>query len=417
MSSLAQPSAAGRGRTLAVIVRVAEAPELAVIEPDGVVRSLGQRGILPRLVDAGYVLYNTTDGNLMALPVDPERLVATAGPQLVQDGITITPNAVGLWAASRNGTIIVDRGGGGVSELVAVDRTGRAAKLSDEVRRFRLPRASPDGQRIAVQAAGTAGSNADADIWILNRTTGALSRFTTGGGNSDPVWTPDGVRIAWAGSPDDTTAANRNSPAALRAVADIYWQPVDRTSPPEKVYGGPRPQWPWAFTPKGDTLVFDEGPGNARIRAFVIGSKDSAWSIVESEFSNRLGKLSPDGKWLTYTSNETGRMEVYVRRFPGPGGASQVSVDGGDQPMWSRDGRELFFRDGVSFIAAAMSQGTVRSRAVLFEDTFEPSNATNYDVLPGGGFVMLRGFGDGRKLSVMVNWVSEIARRAAAARR
>jgi Tol biopolymer transport system component len=139
--------------------------------------------------------------------------------------------------------------------------------------------------------------------------------------------------------------------------------------------------------------------------------------VVANEYRNRLAKLSPDGHWLTYTSYETGRTEVYVRPFPGPGGATQVSVDGGDQPMWSRDGRELFYRDGVNMIASSFSRGTVTSRAVLFQDTFDRSNATNYDVLPGGGFVMLRSLGEDQDLTVLVNWKTEIQRRARAGER
>jgi len=291
--------------------------------------------------------------------------------------------------------------------------------LSAEVRRFRMPRASPDGNRIALQAS-TSGINADAEIWILDRRTGALSRFTTGGGNSDAIWSPDGKRIAWAGpARGDTNTTDRNVTVELRAVADIYWQVADKSAPPELLYASPRPQWPWSFTPDGKTLVFDENNGSiTSIMAMTVGSSEAPKAIVaSSEFTNRLGKLSPDGHWLAYTSNETGRFEVYVRPFPGPGGATQVSVDGGDQPIWSRDGRELFYRDGANVVAAVMGLGTVKSRSVLFQDSFDRSNATNYDALPGGGFVMLRSSGEEDDLTVMVNWITEINRRARAALR
>jgi serine/threonine-protein kinase len=410
------PSTAPDGRVLFVVAGGGRLPQLAVAEPDGSVRGLDQVGLGPMYVETGHVLYNSIEGNLMALPVD-KRLKPAGPPILLLDGIRTGANAVGFWSAAPNGTIIAQRTSSGGSTLVAVDRSGRATPLSAEARRFRLPRASPDGNRIAIQASAT-GINADAEIWIFDRRTGALSRFTTGGGNSDAIWSHDGTRIAWAGpTRGDTNTVDRNVTPELRAVADIFWQPADRSTPPEVLYAAPGPQWPWSFTPDGKTLVFDEGGGTTRIMALTVGSSEAPRTIVAGEYTNRLGKLSPDGRWLAYTSNETGRIEVYVRPFPASGGATQVSVDGGDQPIWSRDGRELFFRDGANMIAAAMGRGTVSSRSVLFSDTFDRSNATNYDVLPGGGFVMLKSLGEEQDLTVMVNWTSEINRRARATQR
>jgi Tol biopolymer transport system component len=390
---------------------------LAAADREGNVHELGQSGLSPTWIASGHVLYNSLEGNLMALPVD-RRLSPTGTPILLLDAVRTGANGVGFWSASSNGTIVVQRTSSIGSRLVTVERSGRSALLSSEEKRYRLPRVSPDGNRIAVQASLT-GQSADAEIWILDRRTSALSRFTTGGGNSDPVWTPNGDRLAWAGpGAVDTSTADRNLPIENRAVADIWWQQSDRSGSPELLLGAPRPQWPWSFTPDGKTLVFDEGHGaTTQIRAMAIGSADSARVVVANEYTNRLAKLSPDGRWLAYTSNETGRFEVYVRPFPGTGGAIQVSVDGGDQPVWSRDGRELFYRDGAKMVSAGIAQGTVTTRSVLFADTFDQSNATNYDVLPGGGFVMLQSPGEAENLTVLVNWISEIRRRSGSPQR
>ncbi|HEX9564319.1 MAG TPA: protein kinase [Gemmatimonadaceae bacterium] len=410
----AQPSAAPNGRVLFVLGRTAEPPALAVAEPDGSIRLLGHSGLAPIWVETGHVLYNSVEGNLMLLPVD-RRLTPAGAPILLLDGIRTGANAVGIWSASRNGTIVVQRANTSGSSLVLVDRTGRSTPLSAEAKRYRLPRVSPDGNRIAVQAS-LSGISADAEIWILDRRTGALSRFTTGGGNSDAIWTPEGDRIAWAGpAVADTNPNDRNMPIEQRAGADIYWQASDRSSPPEVILAAPLAQWPWSFTPDGKTLVFDEGGGGTRIRALTIGSADAPRTVVANEYTNRTGRLSPDGRWLAYASNETGRYEVYVRPFPGPGGATQVSVDGASQPMWSRDGRELFYRDAANVVSAQMARGTVTSRSVLFPDTYDLSNATNYDVFPGGGFVMLLSPGESGDLTVLVNWKTEIGRRTGAA--
>ena len=408
------PSAAPGGRVL-MVEGADGAPHLAVAEPDGRVRRLGRLGLAPQYLESGYVLYNSIEGNLMALPVN-KRIEPSGTPILVMDGLRVGANAFGIWAASANGTIVAQRSSSAGSEIVAVDRSGRVTPLSTESRLFRMPRVSPDGNRIALQATST-GVNADAEIWILDRRSGVLSRFTTGGGNSDAVWTPDGKRLVWAGAGvGDTNSIDRGVRPELRTAADIFWQPIDKSTPPELIYGGAGPQWPWSMTPDGKTLVFDEGGGGTRIKAITIGSAEPR-SVVDNEFTNRLGKLSSDGQWLTYTSNETGRMEVYVRPFPGTGGATQVSRDGGDQPVWSAEGRELYYRDGASLIAVTLNRGVVATRSVLFQDTFDRSNATNYDVLPGGRFVMLRSLGTESDLTVMVNWLTEINRRAKTAER
>jgi serine/threonine-protein kinase len=403
-------SAAPAGRILLQLMRGGRVPELAVAEPDGRVRSLGARGSLPQWVESGHILYNTPDGNLMALPVDPGSMTASGEPVLVQDGVRLAGAlGNGVWSASFNGTIVLDRSGSQGVRLVTVDRSGKFTALSDDERIFRLPRLSRDGTRIAIQV-GTTGTNNDSDIWIFDLRSRTLSRFTSGGGNSDPIWTPDDKRIAFAGRSSDSTT----EPG--QGASDIFWQDVDRASPPERIYSAPLSQYPWSFTPDGRTLVFDAVGPPISIKAVTPGSNEPARDVVVNGFANRLSKLSPDGKWLAYTSNETGRVEVYVRAFPGPGGAVQVSVNGGDQPLWSRDGTELFFRDGANLIAATMRQGRATAQAALFEDDFAMSNATNYDVLPGGGFVMLRGSGDRRQLTVMVNWLTEIRRRAVTAR-
>ena len=399
------PSAGPNGRTLLSISRDGTS-QLAVAEADGTVRSLGQNGQFSRWVESGHVLYNTPEGSLMALPVDPKRLTPTGEPILVQDGVRIFPSGMGLWSAAFNGTIVFGAGRTPQSRLVVVDRTGRFTALSDIERGFRLPRASPDGNRIAIQV-GSFGTNLDSDIWLFDRRTGALSRFTTTGGNSDPIWTPDGKRLVFAGREGADSATD-----AGRYAADIYWQDVDRTAPPELIYSGPASQYPWSITPDGKTLLIDITAQPAKIASMTIGSPESLRDVVRSTFVNRIPKISPDGKWLAHTSNETGRAEVYVRPFPGPGRAEQVSVNGGDQPLWSRDGRELFYRDGTNFIAARLTNGLASSREVLFEDTFAMSNATNYDVLADGRFIMLKAPAEQGRISVLVNWQTELKHRS-----
>jgi serine/threonine-protein kinase len=375
---------------------------LAIGSLDGTTRDLGRLGLGPHYLASGHLIYNLPDGTLMAAPFDARRGRLTGPSILVAENVRTAPaTGAGMWSASPNGTIALDRGSS-TSRLIIVDRSGRIQRLSDDTQQFRLPRFSPDGGRIAVEIAGDR-TDAASDIWIFDRRTSALTRFTSGGGHTDPIWTPDGRRLAFS---------ERRS-----GSIDVHWQAADGGSPPEPLVTGPGNQWPWSWTPDGKTILYDENaPGRTtRIMARATDTTATPRAIVESEFANRLGKLSPSGQWLAYTSNETGRTEVFVRPFPGPGGKQQISTTGGDQPMWSRDEKELFYRAGNKLVAASLQIGSdivVRSRVELFDDDFETSNATNYDVSPDGkSFVMLQRVEDTRQITVMVNWLDEIRRR------
>lgn len=347
----------------------------------------------------------------MAVPFDAERAVVTGDPFLVHESLAVVPSLQGIWDASPGGTLAFAEAPPG-SRLVSVDRAGRPTVLTAEIRRFRMPRVSPDGNRIAVQVEAGGGAT---DIWMFDRRTGSLTRFTTSGNASDAVWTPDGQRVAFAqGRTVDATAV------------DILWQRADRSTPPESVLVAPGSQWPWSFTPDGKTLVFDElrpqrgGALAIGISAVDIGTSSQPRGVVWTGSADRLGKLSPDGKWLAYTSDEGGRTEVYVRPFPGPGGAAQISNAGGTQPVWSPRRPELFYRDGTHLVAAALEltpEIRVVSRTPLFEDRFNRSNATNYDAMPNGsGFVMLQPPAEAARVIIMANWLPELLRREAEAR-
>ena len=399
------PTVAPDGRLLLNLTQPGSGsiPEIAVAEADGRVRGLGVRGLIPLWVEPGHILYNTADGNLMALPMDRTRMTRAGDPVLIQNGVRLFgAQGLGIWTAAPNGTIVLDQSGTSASKLGIVDRSGRFTALTNDARNFRLPRLSPDFNQVALQA-GTAGTNQDSDIWIFDRGMGTLSRFTSGEGNSDPVWAPNGQRLAFARSSDSTFGGDDLG-------TEIFWQDVDRSSRPELLYSAPGNQWPWGFSPDGKTVIFDEAGPPVRIRAAAVGGNEPARDVVVNEFANRIPHLSFDGKWLAYTSSEAGQVQVYLRPFPGPGRAVQVSVDGGDQPKWSRDGRELYYRDGAHMIAATMQNGAVTARTVLFEDRFQMSNATNYDVFPDGRFLMLQGNSDARQLTVLVNWSTELRR-------
>ncbi len=195
-------------------------------------------------------------------------------------------------------------------------------------------------------------------------------------------------------------------------------QQADGSSPAERIYKGPGRQRAYGWSSDGRSLVLDElSLGSlTRISAFRLG--DSTTTSIVSAPTNavtRLPSLSPDSRWIAYTSNESGRMEVYVTQFSGRGGKWQISTNGGDQPLWSKSGREIFYRDAANVIAARVVTSptfAVTSRAVLFEDVYLRANTSNWDVMPGDQqFVMLKAADEAAQLVVVTNWTAEVRRR------
>jgi eukaryotic-like serine/threonine-protein kinase len=398
------------GGIIAAILQRDNVAVLACIAPDGTVRRTAVVGLRPVPLSNGEVAYNTPAGDVYAAPLDIRRCRLTGEPvRLLQDVQTVN-HGIGLWAASSALTIAAILGGVEESELVQVDRSGQATALL-AASTYRLPRVSPDGRRIAIEVRGRNGSSAD--IWILDRRIGTLVRYTTDGRSSDPLWAPDGGALTWATTRHDTLGK------------DIVRRRLGSGEPPELLVTGDGDQWPWSWTPDGTTLIYDQRVGTQPLHVLRVepGSDNGPRPVlVAPDRTYRLPRLSPDGRWLAYTSNEAGPTEVYVRPFEEPGLPIRISSGGGSQPMWSADGRELFYREGGQFMAAEVQlvddELSVRRRTPLFRDAYAHSSSTNYDVLPdGSGFIMLRPVGEARAISVFTNWMQELERQRRAARR
>lgn len=159
-------------------------------------------------------------------------------------------------------------------------------------------------------------------------------------------------------------------------------------------------------------------PNGSDLRAATVGEKGSDTVYLETTFNEGNARLSPDGRWVAYTSNQSGRSEVYVQAFPGPSGRSQVSTDGGTEPVWARSGRELFYREGDKMMAVAVESGPAFKAAaprVLFSGRYATVvwGEANYDVSPDGQrFLMLRSEAQppATELHLVVNWFAELQR-------
>ena len=369
---------------------------IALTDETGNIRRTAIEGSLPQYLASGHLLYNTPEGTLLSQPFDPRRPEVGEATVVLSD-VRVAGNGLGIWRVSNTGMLVYDAGMS-TGRLAIVDRAGRVTTLTDEPRRFRMPRVSPDGNRIAVEIAGT---GREVDLWLFDRGTGTLTRFSADGVTTDASWSTDGKRLAFA--------RREVQGNGIQAI-NIYQRQTDLSSGEDTLVTGAGNRWPWSWTPDGKTLVYDELlPGKpTRIVSSSMDRSTPPQVVVETPFASRLGMLSPNGKWLAYTSNESGRVEVYIRPFPGPGSSSQISTAGGTQPMWSRDGNELFYREASKMMAARITttpQVRVSSRTALFDDRFLTSNATNYDVLPDGRFIMIESAsGSAPQLFAIVNW-------------
>jgi Tol biopolymer transport system component len=359
----------------------------------------GVRGARTIGLAGGFLVYVRVDGALMVVPFDVRRLRAGA-PLQIGDSIAVPSSA---WnapvALSANGSLFYQQGGI-AGQLVSVDHHGAARVLIDSVQAYTHPRLSPDGRSLAVEIQGSAG----ADIWITNLADHISERLTREGYNNRPEWSPDGRQVMYASS---------------RAPANaLWWQPADGGATATMVLHETNPIREGVFTPDGRAIVYriDTPDNNRDINLLPLVGERKAVPLVANINDDKEPRVSPDSKWLAYVSNESGREEVYVRALSGGSGRVAVSNDGGGEPLWSRDGKRLFYRVGARLVAATVATSSsfaVAARETLFEgpyatDLYHP----NYDVAPdGSSFVMIRPAEENRHLVVVVNWIQELRQR------
>jgi eukaryotic-like serine/threonine-protein kinase len=355
------------------------ASRLAAIDlGTGRITRFDQPGFSPQWVDAGFVVLGNPDGTMIALPFDPNRLRPTGPPVTIARDVS-QPDGYSLRAAvSASGSIIYPRAGAGVPRRLAlVSRSGQATPLTPEPKVFANPRFSPDGRHVVVDIVDPISSSRD--VWVLDAVQQVWSRLTTNGISDRPIWTPDGRRVVYSSNDD------------------LWWIAADGSGRPESLLVANGNHYPGSVTPDGRAVVFQElGNVTSGIRALTFDSAPAAQMIIPAAFGESAPALSPDGHWLAYQSDQTGQMEVYVRSYPQPGARVPVSLQGGSEPAWAHNGRELFYRSGDSVMVASLTLSpafTVARRRGLFAGSFLRGGASReYDVAPDDQhFVMITG--------------------------
>lgn len=375
---------------------------------------LVQGGTCARYSPSGHIVY-ARGGSLYAVGFDHRALEVTGTPVKVVDGVLMSTNiGTAYFDISPDGDLAYAAGPAENGERVLhwVDRQGKATPLPLPPRSYLNPRISPDGKLLAVEVEGP-----NHDFYSYDFARGVMSRITNNGTSHAPIWSPDGKRIAfrtWKGG-----------------KMTLAWMPADRSGPEEMMVNVPAWQSAVSFSPDGKYLAFDQVAHDPEteygIWIMPLTGDRQPRPFVRSKFQEGAGKFSPDGKWLVYCSMESGKAEVYVQPWPGPGPKIQISSEGGMDPMWRRDGKEIFYRNASKMMAVPVStQPSFQAgRPQLLwegEYTYGLSSScglrgvtfTSYDVsLDGQRFLMIKDNDQNMyatKIVVVVNWVEELKR-------
>lgn len=327
------------------------------------------------------------------------------GAVLVENVSAAGPHRFALSAAD-DGTIAFARGSGfQASQLVWVDRAGREIDRISDRGVFFCPALSHDGRRVAVDMSNSATGNGD--IWLYDVARKTPTRLTYDPGNeSSPLWSPDDKHIVFVGD-----SAGRD---------DLYIVPSGGTASPEALFADAMAKRPTQISHDGTSVIFNRSPNRTSIATDVwicsiADKKARPW--LATPFSEAGAQLSPDGRWIAYQSNETGRSEIYVRAFPDSEEKWLISNAGGSMPSWRGDGRELFYvAPDQKMMAVAVRPGKVfeaETPVALFDANVRVHIAKQYDVTPDGSRFLLNRMVDAASaepVTIVQNWSARLPR-------
>jgi len=362
-----------------------------------------------------YAVYASGDllfwrnGALMAQPFDAESLQLSGEAVPIAEQVVMNLSEVrAAFTASENGVLVFQSGSavGTVSQLGWFDRDGkREARPSGELIHGGNPRLSPDGQRIAIMHFDIqAGST---DIWLYDSALTRQTRFTFDPAfDSNPVWSPDGRSIAFS------------SDRKTRLIYDIYQKDASGARDDELLFASNEYKRPTSWSADGRFLAYTrlEGAGGkGDIWILPLSGERKPFPFIQSsQFDESHAQFSPDGRFIAYESDESGSRQVYVTSFPGPGGKQQVSTNGGEDPVWRRDGKELFFLSQGKLMAAEVKANStsldVSNPQLLFDAHSGFGGFAHYDVTRDGKRFIVATVGEGgtAPMNLVVNWTADL---------
>ncbi|MHC4190603.1 MAG: TolB family protein, partial [Planctomycetota bacterium] len=372
-------------------------------------RILVEDGIAFRYVPTGHLVF-VRGKTLYAVPFDLDELKVRDAPQPLPlaGGIRVSPGASGQFAFSENGTLVYLPAPPDKRDLVWVDRRGVVEPVGVLPRPYTGVRISPDGNRLAVTISS---QRRNSDIWILDKARLTHRQLTFDGYSFGVIWTQDGKRVIFTFLPEGQIPS---LPMWMLAdgsgEAELLAEAKQLTEKP-----GLRFWITYCLSPEGKYLL---GGANSIWVLPMEGKSDARPFAVKMDSHQRHPAFSSNGRWVAYDSAETGRVEVYVRPFPGPGGITKVSIEGGYEPLWSRDGKELFYRCGDKMMALTIDTEPELKPGVpkeLFKGQFRGAPTylgLTYDLAPDGRFIMIQEDEESAKtrINVVLNWFEELKR-------
>ncbi len=354
-------------------------------------------------------LLGARGGSLIAAPFDPVGLRVTGKPVQVLDGILAdSTTGAAQYALSASGTLVYAPGepGGGARTLLWVDRKGGTSPVLPDRRDFDLPRLSPDGRLLAVSVSEAR----RLETWIVETATGAIRRLPSEGSDGLSIWGPGPGVLTYV---------------SLRAGAwSLFRRQADGGGDPELLATHDHPLSPSSWSPDGRMLLYTMADPETHGDVWVLapGRDARPHPLIQTAADEWGAVFSPDGRFVAYTSDESGRSEVYLRPFPGPGEPRRISTAGGYGPVWGRS--EIFFRRGDTMMAMSVSTRPTLALGApepLFDLKFKGPSAgsPSYDVTPDGRrFVLIGGSARSTSLTqlhAVLNWLEEMKRRVVAA--
>jgi eukaryotic-like serine/threonine-protein kinase len=372
-------------------------------------------GMCPRYSPTGHLVYARA-GSLLAVPFDLKKLAVSGQPFRVADGVFMSiRTGMAAFAISAKGDLVYAKGpiDTGDRQPFWVDRKGAATPLPLPPRPYLHPRLAPDDRQLAIEIEGAAH-----DSYFYDISRGALTQFSFDGSTHWPLWSSRGDRI--------TFRSGRTTPMSM------WWMPADRSGEDERLGSiDGQMQNPESWSPDGRALLFTQKRKDAGSDILVLemDRDHRPRPLVQTKFDEGAPKFSPDGKWVSYCSNESGRTEVYVTPYPGPGARIQVSTDGGTDAVWRRKGGELYYREGDTMMVVSVTTEpklTLSKPRALWKGKYtegtstmcgEPgATSTNYDVTADGErFLMIQEKTENavaRQVSVVLGWAEELKRTA-----
>ena len=344
----------------------------------------------------GYLLF-VNESTLMAQPFDATALATTGDAVPVAERVGVSLRGAAAFAASANGTLLYREGDDARTQLVWVDRAGKLLTIAAPPGQYNDIALSPDGTRVAFDRTTTS-----TDIWLLDLRRNVTSRFTVEPPmNNVPLWSPDGQVVVFA--------------SGRSGSLDLFQRPSNESRPDEPLLklNAPPIVFPSDWSADGRFIAYYRTDPKTQLDMWMLpmSGDRKAFPYLQGPFNESQGQFSRDGRWFAYVSDETGRSEIYVQSFPTLTGKWKVSTEGGSQPRWRPDGKELFYvAADRKLMAVTVTPGATfqaESPRALFETTLAvPSLRQTYAVRPDGQqFLMSVPVGVASPpMTVVLNW-------------